>query len=31
MHAHQKTRPSRCEQLEALPEGLTGEILKGQL
>ena len=31
MHAHQNTRPSLYEQLEALPEGLTGEILNGQL
>jgi Uma2 family endonuclease len=29
MHAH--TRPTLYEQLEALPEGLTGEILDGQL
>jgi Uma2 family endonuclease len=29
MHAH--TRPSLYEQLESLPEGLTGEILDGQL
>ncbi|HSO84595.1 Uma2 family endonuclease [Thiocapsa sp.] len=31
MFAHEKTRPSLYEQLEALPEGLTGEILNGQL
>jgi len=31
MQAHQQTRPSLYEQLEALPEGLTGEILNGQL
>jgi Uma2 family endonuclease len=33
MPAHQQTqtRPSLYEQLEALPEGLTGEILNGQL
>ncbi|WP_295414098.1 hypothetical protein [uncultured Thiodictyon sp.] len=31
MHAHQKTSPSLYELLEALPEGLTGEILNGQL
>jgi hypothetical protein len=24
---HARTRPSLCEQLEALPEGLTGEII----
>ena len=30
MHAHQKPGPSLYEQLEALPEGLTGEILNGQ-
>jgi Uma2 family endonuclease len=29
MHAH--TRPTLYEQLQALPEGLTGEILYGQL
>ena len=28
---HARTRPSLYEQLEALPEGLTGEILDGQL
>ena len=30
---HARTRPGRSlyEQLEALPEGLTGEILDGQL
>jgi hypothetical protein len=27
MHASTKQRPSLYEQLEALPEGLTGEIL----
>jgi Uma2 family endonuclease len=31
MHAHQKPGPSLYEQLEALPEGLTGEILNGQI
>ncbi|RKT43993.1 hypothetical protein [Thiocapsa rosea] len=31
MFADKKTRPSLYEQLEALPEGLTGEILNGQL
>lgn len=31
MFAYEKTRPSLYEQLEALPEGLTGEILNGQL
>jgi len=31
MHARTKPRPSLYEQLEALPEGLTGEILDGQL
>lgn len=31
MQAHQQTRPSLYEQLEALPEGLIGEILSGQL
>jgi len=31
MHAHQHTSPSLYEQLEALPAGLTGEILNGQL
>jgi hypothetical protein len=29
MHAH--PRPSLYQQLESLPEGLTGEILDGQL
>lgn len=28
---HARTRPTLYEQLEALPEGLTGEILNGQL
>ena len=28
---HARTRPTLYEQLEALPEGLTGEILDGQL
>jgi Uma2 family endonuclease len=28
---HTRTRPSLYEQLEALPEGVTGEILAGQL
>jgi Uma2 family endonuclease len=28
---HTRTRPSLYEQLEALPEGVTGEILGGQL
>jgi Uma2 family endonuclease len=28
---HARTRPSLYEQLKALPEGLTGEILDGQL
>jgi len=28
---HARTRPSLYEQLESLPEGLTGEILDGQL
>jgi len=31
MHARTKPRPSLYEQLEALPAGLTGEILDGQL
>jgi hypothetical protein len=31
MRARAKHRPSLYEQLEALPEGLTGEILDGQL
>jgi Uma2 family endonuclease len=31
MHARPRPRPSLYEQLEALPEGLTGEILDGQL
>ena len=31
MFAYKKTRTSLYEQLEALPEGLTGEILNGQL
>jgi Uma2 family endonuclease len=31
MHARTEPRPSLYEQLEALPEGLTGEILDGQL
>jgi Uma2 family endonuclease len=31
MSAHQKARPTLYEQLQALPEGLTGEILNGQL
>ncbi|AUB81804.1 Uma2 family endonuclease [Candidatus Thiodictyon syntrophicum] len=31
MNARTKPRPSLYEQLEALPEGLTGEILDGQL
>ena len=31
MYASTKQRPSLYEQLEALPEGLTGEILDGQL
>jgi len=31
MRASTKQRPSLYEQLEALPEGLTGEILDGQL
>ena len=31
MHAHSKIRPNPYERLEALPEGLTGEILNGQL
>ncbi|WP_295580924.1 hypothetical protein [uncultured Lamprocystis sp.] len=31
MHVHQKIRPSLYEQLEALPEGLTGEIHNGQI
>lgn len=31
MHANPRFRPSLYEQLEALPEGLTGEILDGQL
>ena len=31
MHARTNPRPSLYEQLEALPEGLTGEILDGQL
>jgi len=31
MHARTRPRPSPYEQLEALPEGLTGEILDGQL
>jgi Uma2 family endonuclease len=31
MHARTQPRPSLYEQLEALPEGLTGEILNGQL
>lgn len=28
---HARTRPSLCEQLQALPEGLTGKSLDGQL
>ena len=28
---HARTRPTLYEQLEALPDGLTGEILDGQL
>jgi hypothetical protein len=28
---HARTRPSLYEQLQALPEGLTGEILDGRL
>jgi hypothetical protein len=28
---HARTRPSLYEQLKLLPEGLTGEILDGQL
>ena len=31
MHARTKPRPSLYEQLESLPEGVTGEILDGQL
>ena len=31
MHERTRPRPSLYEQLEALPEGLTGEILDGQL
>ena len=31
MHARTRPRPSLYEQLEALPEGLTGQILDGQL
>jgi len=31
MHARTQPRPSLYEQLEALPEGMTGEILDGQL
>ena len=31
MHVRPRPRPSLYEQLEALPEGLTGEILDGQL
>jgi Uma2 family endonuclease len=31
MSAHAKSKPTLYEQLEALPEGLTGEILNGQL
>lgn len=31
MHARQQPRPSLYEQLQALPEGLTGEILDGQI
>jgi Uma2 family endonuclease len=31
MAMHARTRPTLYEQLEALPEGLTGEILGGQL
>ena len=31
MHASTMPRPSLYEQLEALPEGLTGEILNGQI
>ncbi|MGV0950937.1 MAG: Uma2 family endonuclease [Azonexus sp.] len=31
MRARQQTHPSLYEQLEALPEGLTGEILDGQI
>jgi Uma2 family endonuclease len=31
MHARPRPRPSLYEQLEALPEGVTGEILDGQL
>jgi len=30
MHARTNPRPSLYEQLEALPAGLTGEILDGQ-
>jgi Uma2 family endonuclease len=31
LNMHGRSRPSLYEQLEALPEGLTGEILDGQL
>jgi Uma2 family endonuclease len=31
MSAHAESKPTLYEQLEALPEGLTGEILNGQL
>jgi Uma2 family endonuclease len=31
LNMHARTRPSLYEQLEALPEGLTGEILDGQI
>jgi Uma2 family endonuclease len=31
MHARTEPRPSLYDQLEALPEGVTGEILDGQL
>ena len=31
MSTHRQPRPTIYEQLEALPEGLTGEILNGQL
>jgi Uma2 family endonuclease len=31
MHTRARTRPTLYEQIEALPEGVTGEILDGQL